>query len=138
MDPSGDRVAVALDDGSIIVVDVRTGRRLERFASSSGSVLDVAFSPDGSRLATGGGDGTVRIFDTETGGSQLVLRAHTSLVSAVAFSPDGKRLASASADGLVRVWALDLDDLISIARQQVTRELTGAECRRYLHGPCSS
>jgi WD40 repeat protein len=92
--------------------------------------------PPRSRIATGGGDGTVRLFDTATGNAQLVLAAHTNLVSAVAFSPDGTRLASASADGLVRVWALDLDDLITIARQEVTRGLTAVECRRYLHGPC--
>jgi hypothetical protein len=36
----------------------------------------------------------------------------------------------------VRVWALDLDDLIAIARRKVTRGLTAAECRRYLRRDC--
>jgi hypothetical protein len=35
------------------------------------------------------------------------------------------------------VWALDLDDLIEIARRNVTRQPTGEECRQYLHvEPC--
>jgi WD40 repeat protein len=56
-------------------------------------------------------------------------------VSALAFSPDGTRLASTSPDATVRVWALDLDDLIEIARAKVTRGLTDDECRQYLHQP---
>lgn len=42
-------------------------------------------------------------------------------------------LASKSLDGTVRIWALDLDDILEIARQQVTRSLTDEECRQYLH-----
>ena len=40
----------------------------------------------------------------------------------------------AACDG-VRIWALDIDDLLEIARQQVqvTRSLTDEECRQYLH-----
>jgi hypothetical protein len=34
------------------------------------------------------------------------------------------------------VWALDLDDLIRIAEGELTRELTEAECRQYLHQAC--
>jgi hypothetical protein len=34
---------------------------------------------------------------------------------------------------VVRVWALDLHGLLSIAREKVTRDLTAAECRKYLH-----
>ena len=41
-------------------------------------------------------------------------------------------LASVDEDGLVRVWALDLDDLITIAKDRLTRTLTDAECRQYL------
>jgi hypothetical protein len=31
------------------------------------------------------------------------------------------------------VWALDLDDLIAIAHDKLTRELSDEECRQYLH-----
>ena len=50
----------------------------------------------------------------------------------VAFSPDGSLLASV--DGTtVRVWALDIEELLAIARRNVTRSLTDEECRQYLH-----
>jgi hypothetical protein len=60
-------------------------------------------------------------------------------VTGLGFSADGTRLVSASPDGVVRVWALDLDDLIRIAKREVTRELSDDECRQYLHlpGGCS-
>jgi hypothetical protein len=54
----------------------------------------------------------------------------------VQFTTDGRKLVSASADGVIRVWALDLDDLIHIADENVTREMTNGECLTYLHGPC--
>ena len=48
----------------------------------------------------------------------------------VSFSPDGSMLASRNDDS-VRIWALDIDDLIAIARQNITRSLTDEECRRH-------
>jgi hypothetical protein len=36
-------------------------------------------------------------------------------------------------DGMMRIWALDIDDLLQIARREVTRSLTDEECSRYLH-----
>lgn len=50
-----------------------------------------------------------------------------------AFVADGKALASGGGDGVARVWALDVDDLISIAEDKLTRGFTEAECREYLH-----
>jgi hypothetical protein len=35
-------------------------------------------------------------------------------------------------DGVARVWAVDLDDLVELARDEVTRTLTDGECRQYL------
>jgi hypothetical protein len=34
---------------------------------------------------------------------------------------------------VVRVWALDIDELIAIANNELTRPLTDDECRQYLH-----
>jgi hypothetical protein len=31
------------------------------------------------------------------------------------------------------VWALDIDELIEIARSELTRTFTVEECRQYLH-----
>jgi WD40 repeat protein len=80
-----------------------------------------------------GNDGTVRVFDARDGHELVALRGHIGAASAVAFNGDGSLLASASVDGTVRVWALRLDDLEDIAQDEVTRSLTDAECRRYLH-----
>lgn len=115
--------------------DASTGDVDREFRAGSVTVMNVVFSPDGKTLATSGEDATIRLFDTEatTGALQLVLRGHDFLVSGLDFSPDGKRLASAAPDGLVRVWALDLDELIRIARENVTRGLSDDECRQYLH-----
>jgi WD40 repeat protein len=87
-------------------------------------------------VATASADGTVRLWDPSSGRQQLVLRGHDDVVWDVDFSPDGSRLASASPDGTVRVWAIDLEDLMAIARRNVTRELTALECRQYLHSEC--
>jgi hypothetical protein len=51
----------------------------------------------------------------------------------LAFSPDGTRLAYTAADGTVRVLALDIDDLIELARSRLTRLWTQNECVTYLH-----
>jgi WD40 repeat protein/DNA-binding SARP family transcriptional activator len=131
--PDGARVAIAPNFGPVSIWKVRTGERVARLVGHTGTVNDVEFAPDGSLLATGSVDATVRLWDPSTGVQRLVLRGHDGVIWDVAFSPDGSKLASASPDGTVRVWALDLDDLIAIAKRKVTRELTPEECRQYLH-----
>jgi WD40 repeat protein/DNA-binding SARP family transcriptional activator/class 3 adenylate cyclase len=136
-DATGARVATttnlpAGDAGIVQIWDSTTGQELMSLEGHTGAV-DVAFSPDGSSVATAGADGTVRLWDPESGAQVLLLRGHEGVVTTVTFSPDGSKLASVSADGIVRVWALLLDDLIEIAKGQVTRTLTDEECRQYLH-----
>ena len=126
-DPSGDRIATE----SLEIWDVASEAVSLRLQYSPPNVSALAFSPDGTRLAVGSPE-EVRVFDAGSGAELLVLRGHEGSVDKVVFSPDGTMLASWALDG-TRVWALDIDDLLEIARQNVTRSLSDEECRRYLH-----
>jgi WD40 repeat protein len=59
------------------------------------------------------------------------LRGHSGHVLAVAWSPDGKRLATGSGDGTVQAYAIDIPDLLKLARSRITRSLFPEECQRY-------
>ena len=128
-DTGGSRIAIGTADTTIW--DVRTGRLLRTLPSSQAVPNDLAFSADGSRLAEADSDGTIRVFDASSGEQLLVLRGQDT-VDQVAFSPDGSMLAT-QGDGVVRIWALDIDDLLEIARGEVMRALTDEECDQYLH-----
>jgi WD40 repeat protein len=132
-DPTGPRIATVGSEGLVEIRDVKSGSRVAMLHGPSGGVTTVAFSPDGSRIAVPHTDGTVRLFDADTGAQQLVLPGFGCSVSRVAFSPDGTKLASASPCGGLRIWALDIRDLLEIARREVPRTLTDEECRQYLH-----
>jgi WD40 repeat protein len=86
----------------------------------------------GARLATASADDTARIWDAASG--QLLLTLYSPVeVGGVAFSPDGSRLATSNNDQTLRLYLLRVPDLVALARSRVTRALTTAECRRYLH-----
>jgi WD40 repeat protein len=128
--PDGSRVATAGDNGTVQVWQSGTGMMIARFVHEP-AVRSLAFSPDSLRLATAGTDGSARIWcmleRTELarlihGGDELVM----------AFSPDGRRLATAGTDGTGKIWALSREELLTQARDRLTRPLTEAEQSRYL------
>ena len=94
----------------------------------------MVFDATGGRAATASLDGSVRIWDPATGRQLVALRLALPVgAQSVAFSPDGRRLVTTWNDGITRIWTLDLDELVDIARDRVTRGLTTVECERYLH-----
>lgn len=135
--PTGDRIATGhLPGRQVDLWDARTGRLTAVLRGHVGLINHFAFSPDGSRVATAGADATVRVFDPGTGNQELVLRGHPIGVRFVEFSADGKWLASGSIVQ-TRVWAMDLDELLMIARENLTRSPTDAECREFHLAACS-
>jgi WD40 repeat protein len=151
--PDGRRLATGSLDGGLKVWDTHTGRLLNSLTGNLGQVLDLAFSPDRTSLATSSSDGTLRLWDVGTGRQTLTLAggvagevgaetkfcfrtlkvAYLGVGGKLVFSPGGARLAYTAADGTVRVLALDIDDLIELARSRLTRLWTQDECETYLH-----
>ena len=133
--PDG-RLIVNTGDARPDVIEPFTSRVLTRLGGGSPYAVATDYSPDGEWIATGEADGTVRLWDAATGEEQLILAGHSAGVVDVTFGPEGERLASVSLDGTMRVWAIDLDDLLALARAGIDRELTDAECRAYIGFEC--
>jgi eukaryotic-like serine/threonine-protein kinase len=102
-DPSGELLASAADDGSVIVRDLVGAKNELRLDGHKTGVNCVRFSPDGTLLATAGDDGTVRLWSADSGSELQQFNGHLSIVRTVAFSPDGSVLASGSG-GSGLVW----------------------------------
>lgn len=63
LNPDGLTYASAGQDGSVIIGDGSTGRRLKRFFGHQGQVWSVAWSPGGRRVVTCAEDGTALIWE---------------------------------------------------------------------------
>jgi WD40 repeat protein len=111
------------EDGARLVHDVRT---------EADFILSTRFHPDGEQYAISTLNGLIELRDSAT--KELLLSIQQSgAVALINFSPDGKRMYAIGLDGSVQVYALDLQELITLAHSRVTRSLTTDECRTYLH-----
>jgi WD40 repeat protein len=102
----GKSVASAANDGSIVLHDTSTGRRLRSFkpettGTASGSGV-VAFAPDGRTLAASGGPRSVSVWEVATGKRIGQFHLADRDLGHLAFSQDGKTLAC-GAGGVVHV-----------------------------------
>jgi WD40 repeat protein/DNA-binding SARP family transcriptional activator len=131
--PDGKRLATGGRDAMLKVWDVATGQELMALAGHTAEMTDLAFSPDGTRLASAAGDSTARVWDAANGRELVTLDVGSSIVWSPVFSPDGNHLFVGTSQGLVRAYTLQLDELMRLAKERVTRGLTDEECRKYLH-----
>ncbi|KAL6096383.1 wdr36 [Pungitius sinensis] len=97
-------LALALDDFTLLVVDIETRRIVRKFAGHHGNINDMTFSPDGRWLVTVAMDCTIRTWDLPSGflvDCFLVAMAPVG----VSLSPTGDFLATAHVDSLgVYLW----------------------------------
>jgi WD40 repeat protein/serine/threonine protein kinase/class 3 adenylate cyclase len=134
-DPAGSLFVTQGDSRQPKVWSVADGHPLAEMPKQQGDLYGMAISPDGSRLAVGSADGTIVLFDMVSGQQLLTLPGNGSTVAALAFSGDGSILAAETPKAGTQILALDIDRLMRIAQEKVTRALTLEECRGYLHVP---
>ncbi len=102
MSPDGKTAAVACQDKSVYLIDLRT-RGVRILRGHKDQVFSVAFSPNGRLLASGTWSGDVMVRDL-VAGTLRPLRGHTNAVYFLSFSPDSRLLATGSKDHTIRVW----------------------------------
>jgi DNA-binding SARP family transcriptional activator/WD40 repeat protein/tRNA A-37 threonylcarbamoyl transferase component Bud32 len=136
MSPDGRVVAIAGPAGTVHLLLARDMLApLHTLEGHTAAVNSVSFSPDGTRIVTASIDGTARVWNARTGTAVFITPIEGSGARVAVFSKDASRIAVLYADGRILVLPVALDDVIEIAEGRVTRSLTNAECRTYLHVP---
>ncbi|MGW4737306.1 WD40 domain-containing protein [Nocardia xishanensis] len=123
-DPTGDFLATANDDDTVIVWVRSTGALHAVCAEHRGRVRSIAFDADGTLMATGCDDSVVRLWEVSSGRFLRALRGHGDRVYSVAFH--GDRLASASWDATARIWDVESGDCLHELTRHTGRLWTSA------------
>lgn len=110
--PNEPVLAIAPDDGPLILFDVETDTTLEEMrrlalpgAEGIGVIRALDFSDDGGFLAAAGSAGPIAVWDMSSkDASAVLLSGHRGGTGALAFRPDSDKLASGGEDDLVLIW----------------------------------
>ncbi|CAH2355252.1 U3 small nucleolar RNA-associated protein 21 [[Candida] railenensis] len=95
---SSDLIACALDDLSIVIIDVITQRVVRILYGHTNRITSMCFSPDGRWIVSVALDGTLRTWDLPTGGCIDGVRL-PSVATIVKFSPLGDMIATTHVNG---------------------------------------
>ncbi|KAK0097743.1 hypothetical protein PV326_014046 [Microctonus aethiopoides] len=97
-------ISLALDDFSIILIDLDTRRLVRHFHGHTGHLTDATFNPDARWLVTASMDCTIRTWDIPSAQPVDIFKVSEACVS-LTFSPTGEFLATAHVCNLgIHLW----------------------------------
>jgi WD40 repeat protein/DNA-binding SARP family transcriptional activator len=106
LSPDGRVLALAREDGSLRLVDLRTGSVRTPSGRHEASIQTSAFMSDGSAVLTGADDAKLILWDVRTAAPRVTFEGHAGRINGATLSPDGATAYSASLDGTVIAWDL--------------------------------
>ncbi len=104
--PDGKKIAIAMPDGSIRILNSDSFEEQTRLVGHSDAVVAIDWHRDGVRLATASRDASAKVFDTNKGQSIATFTGHNECVNGVKFLDD-QQLISVSDDGTAQRWKID-------------------------------
>ncbi len=102
----GGVLGLAGQDDEVLVLNMRKGKKLDRFGAHDEIVTCAAISSTGDCAVSGDRLGDIFYWDVVKCKRLRQLRGCRRAISAVAFSPDGNYAAAGDRDGAVRLWKL--------------------------------
>jgi WD40 repeat protein/DNA-binding SARP family transcriptional activator len=106
LSPDDHTVAIGGQDGSVRLLDLRTGALRRASGRHAGAVQAAQFTPDGRNLVTAGDDRDAIVWDVKHGAQAETLSGHANGVQSLQVTHDGTTLYTASLDGTVFIWDL--------------------------------
>jgi WD40 repeat protein len=107
LNPDASLLAAGIKGGSMMVLEVETGKRRYVRKAHGLNTLNVEFSPSGLRLASAGPDSRICIWSTESGDLERVLGPTQDMPLTLAFGASDDRLTSGHEHGRIRHWNLE-------------------------------
>jgi WD40 repeat protein len=114
--PDGTKIVAGAIDGSVRILDAKTGKQIAMMRGHESSLRSTIFSADGSRVLSASDDHTVRLWDVATQKQIAVLRGHSDVATNANFSPDGTKIVTSSFDKTIRIWDAATAQQIQIIR----------------------
>ncbi|MEX2718648.1 MAG: WD40 repeat domain-containing protein, partial [Candidatus Sigynarchaeota archaeon] len=112
--PGTTRVAAALSDGEIRVIDIATGDLVATWRGHDGGVNDLALVPGRGLVVSGGEDGTIVAWDVETSAAVRRFAGHSSPVKKIAASPRGDLVAAGLENGTTWIWSIETGERLHV------------------------
>ncbi len=109
----GTKLAAAVAQArSVIVLDIKSEKRIHTFSDINSPVRCAKFSPDGTYVSGAGGAKTC-VWNAESGELVNTITGHQKTIMAISFAPDGKYLATTGQDKSIRIVAEWQDERVS-------------------------
>ncbi|TWU18131.1 WD40 repeat domain-containing serine/threonine protein kinase [Allorhodopirellula heiligendammensis] len=114
--PDGERLAAAIEDGSVRIWDIGNQQLLKSFNAHRGIVWMVAYHPTRPLLMTSGDDSSIKLWDSDHYELVSEWKADNA-VRSVAFSPDGHRVVAGDVEGTIHVYDIDTGEQLARKNQ---------------------
>ena len=103
LSPDGNRIATALNDNNVHVLNVKNGDQLLTLPTFSNRVTCCTYSPDGNTIVTSS-DKILTFWDAESGMQIGKYCGHSSKITFCSYTINGDRLVSSSWDRTLKIW----------------------------------
>lgn len=110
--PDSQILAIAGQDNTIKILQLKTSNLIRTFSDHSLGILTLCINPNGEIIASGSRDKTIKIWELKTGKLLNTLKGHSDWVCSVKIAPDGSTLVSVSRDKTAKVWDLKTGKVI--------------------------